>query len=543
MADPVWIAASAAGLIALSLKSCRLSVNFCDNWRGFGDDVDNVRLKAPGLLSTLTLIQSLLINNTTVHRAITADIMAKVGDNEKLIEKAARNWVKGSISFQYLWVGQMVSSAPYWKSTDILRGQIGPPSFRARPTTTYPPAAEALLDLGAPVSLQDLKEWKSQPMKHLIIGKFVSRQRRLLELAKSTLSGRVQDGLGLLHPGASENLPDSDAQAVFDELKVVSPCIDLALKPRDFCPGFHNTFLSVDQMEYLYQVGFRDINALDEDGYPAVLAMMCSDRLLTTMIVEHTISRLLWLISKGLALFNGDAHDENENGGIITITIFGFQPSLLHIAALTIMVTLAQYDVPHPLRQADLDIIPAILASLPDDHRDFLKDLFSYSCWDMSVTVRALLLGPWGMHVVAPVLKSFVTETQSRIEYGNKLIRLLTFHDLSMTHTCCRARYGRWAEKVQIESFHGEDDATADTHDNERFLLEEFETLVEELQEQYEAVGGLVWNFIQTRWAKLVWGYLAEHERTVTWQALRAAVSRNVAEYADDDDGDDNAHE
>jgi hypothetical protein len=136
-------------------------------------------------------------------------------------------------------------------------------------------------------------------------------------------------------------------------------------------------------MEYLYQVGFRDINALDEDGYPAVLAMPCSDRLLTTMVVEHTISRLLWFISKGLALFNGDGHDENENGGIITIATIGSQPSLPHIAALTITVTLAQYDVPHSLRQADLDIIPAILASLPDDHRDFLKDLFSYSCRDM----------------------------------------------------------------------------------------------------------------------------------------------------------------
>jgi hypothetical protein len=115
-------------------------------------------------------------------------------------------------------------------------------------------------------------------------------------------------------------------------------------------------------MEYLYQVGFRDINALDEDGYPAVLAMPCSDRLLTTMVVEHTISRPLWFISGGLALLNGDGYDENENGGIITITTIGSQPSLPHIAALTIMVTLAQYDIPHSLRQADLDMIPAILA-------------------------------------------------------------------------------------------------------------------------------------------------------------------------------------
>jgi hypothetical protein len=95
MADPVSIAPSAAGLIALNLESCRLSVNFCDNWRGFGDDVDNVRLKATGLLSTLTLIQSLLSNITTVHRAITADIMAKVGDNEQIIKKVhdlVSNW-------------------------------------------------------------------------------------------------------------------------------------------------------------------------------------------------------------------------------------------------------------------------------------------------------------------------------------------------------------------------------------------------------------------------------------------------------------------
>jgi hypothetical protein len=126
MGDPVSVAASAAGLLALGLESCKLIVKYCDNWRGFDTDISNSRLKASGLLSTLTLIEQLLSQNAAVLPPIAAGITAKVVENDQ-------------------WINEVHDTVTKWQNTTQNPG-LGGKVRAAGKKIAYPFRREALLD-------------------------------------------------------------------------------------------------------------------------------------------------------------------------------------------------------------------------------------------------------------------------------------------------------------------------------------------------------------------------------------------------------------
>jgi hypothetical protein len=160
-------------------------------------------------------------------------------------------------------------------------------------------AVDALLDLGAPIPTRSLALFRSEAMEVLIMDMFISRRRSLLELAKSTLPRRVQNELGL----RDACLPDANAEAVFLAVKERNPSIDPSLAPADNRPVFHHS-LKIKQMDHLYNSGFRDINAPDENGSQAALKITipwegCALWNITAM--HYTISKSLWFFEKGVA--------------------------------------------------------------------------------------------------------------------------------------------------------------------------------------------------------------------------------------------------
>jgi hypothetical protein len=53
MAEPLSMAASAAGLLVIGIESCKLLVAYCDAIQSLNTDIDNLKIKSEGLLSTL----------------------------------------------------------------------------------------------------------------------------------------------------------------------------------------------------------------------------------------------------------------------------------------------------------------------------------------------------------------------------------------------------------------------------------------------------------------------------------------------------------
>ncbi|KAL5003015.1 hypothetical protein BDV10DRAFT_180710 [Aspergillus recurvatus] len=87
MADPLSVAASAAGLISLGIESCKLIVSYCNDIRGFDGQIDAVALKAGGLLFTLQSLDTLLDETDGVHPKVAADMREKVIQNRQWIMK------------------------------------------------------------------------------------------------------------------------------------------------------------------------------------------------------------------------------------------------------------------------------------------------------------------------------------------------------------------------------------------------------------------------------------------------------------------------
>ncbi|KAL2846499.1 hypothetical protein BJX68DRAFT_268589 [Aspergillus pseudodeflectus] len=384
-------------------------------------------------------------------------------------------------------------------------------------------AVEALLDLGAPIPAYSFALCGSEAMEVLIMDIFISRRRSLLELAKNTLPRRVQNELGL----RDTCLPDANAEAVFLAVKERHPSIDPSLAPADNRPVFHHG-LKIEQMDYLYNSGFRDINAPDENGSQAALKITipwegCALWNITAM--QYTISRSLWFFEKGVA------RDTEVGSG----------QTYFHIIALKIIAVL-EFDIVDFTHRA-IDIIPNILTSLPQAQRNFLlKHILTSSCWDscacacsaagctpLNVALCCLLNSDneWNKDIVPAILKAFITEMQGTTGCGDEVIRLLTFKDLSLTHTCCHMYTDEYMY-VKVKSF-DEGDAT-EIHDEERILIEEFEVLVEELQKEYETVGIPLWEFIQTHWCERVREYLVENEEVITPDLLCVALAGKVVE-------------
>jgi hypothetical protein len=384
-------------------------------------------------------------------------------------------------------------------------------------------AVETLLDLGAPIPAYSFAHFRSEAMEVLIMDIFISRRRGLLELAKTTLPRRVQNELGL----RDACLPDANAEAVFLAVKERNPSIDPSLAPADNRPVFHYG-LKIEQMDHLYNSGFRDINAPDENGSQAALEIFIPWEglaLWNITAMQYTISRSLWFFEKGVA------RDTEVGSG----------QTYFHIIALKIIAAL-EFDIVDFTHRA-IDIIPNILTSLPQAHRNFLlKHILTSSSWDscacacsaagctpLKVALCCVLNcdSEWNEGIVPAILKAFITEMQGTTGCGDEVIRLLTFEDLSLTHTCCHMyRYEYRSAKVELFD---EGDAT-EIHDEERILIEEFEALVEELQKEYETMGVPLWEFIQTHWCERVREYLVESEEVITPDLLCVALAGKVVE-------------
>ncbi|KAL3484687.1 hypothetical protein BJX62DRAFT_243690 [Aspergillus germanicus] len=547
MGDPVSVAASAAGLIALGLESCKLinaavlppiaaditaKVLENENWikevhnavtkwqsatqnLGLGGKVRAAGKKIAypfrreALLDTIKVLEGLQMN---LHTSL---LLLQLQQTSSLAKQTDRTDLVHTTRYFYpITLGwpegfrALLEFVP-----NLTRNEIG---CLVRHAVIFDAlhAAEALLKLGAPVSAYEIADCKSNAMEILIMETLISERRRLLELAESTLSRRARDELGL----RVGSLPDENARAVFLQLKARNPGINPSLEPEDWQPIYHNS-MKIDQMEYLYNAGIHDINA----PYQMVCPVLKIAWLLDWPLTEQNISRVLWLIGKG-AEFNPE--------GITA------RPSS-HTIAINITTTL-MYDAEF-CRGRGTNITPNILTSLPHTHRNFLRNLFSLSCRDscfcacssagctpLTVAISDLLYlhHLWEVSPDAGVLKIIVTEIQETAGCGNKMIRLLSFQDLALTHTCCRTDPVFGEDKIIL--FDKED--AAEIHDEERILIEEFEALVEELEKEYEAMGVPLWEFIQTHWCERVREYLVEHEEIITPKLLCDVLARRVVE-------------
>jgi hypothetical protein len=138
----------------------------------------------------------------------------------------------------------------------------------------------------------------------------------------------------------------------------------------------------------------------------------------------------------------------------------------------------------------------------------------------------------------ARAFQSLITEIQGGPGSSQEVIRLLTFTDLELTHTCCRVRIS-WHESgvpdfttsscvFLFEAF--DNDETIEIHDEERILLVKFENLVEQLNADYTASGLSLWEFLETHCSQGVMDYLSQNGEAIHIDSLCSLLGEQIVE-------------
>ncbi|OQE07868.1 hypothetical protein PENVUL_c012G03839 [Penicillium vulpinum] len=90
MSDPFSAAGSAVGIISLGLQVCGEIVSYCQRWRGFDDDIQNLSQKANGLCVSLRYLEKLIEDIRTADPVIASDLEEKMKSIEHAMKRLKR---------------------------------------------------------------------------------------------------------------------------------------------------------------------------------------------------------------------------------------------------------------------------------------------------------------------------------------------------------------------------------------------------------------------------------------------------------------------
>lgn len=392
--------------------------------------------------------------------------------------------------------------------------------------------AQVLVDIGAVAKSSLIPGSMSEQMEDILIQDLISKGGVLLMHAKA-LPPHVQVKLEL----QNGQLPDRKAQCIVLELESRGIPIDPWFKHYNEKPVFCEKDLQPDQMERLFQAGFRDVDGPDSHGYTPL--MQPRHHYSSFDNLRITIERTRWLIDKGASL---DVICESNKLPARNLVILNTVAVMLRFSAGS------PYDRDPPAEDWDTKL--AEICSLFTSHRSFLEQILgsessnevqcfcsvpkssllsmalffatniAFSQWfenKTSTTVRKSL---------GTVYEAFLTKMQIGPRTADDIIRLLTFTDLELTHTCYRIEIN-WFVSA-LNPFDEED--ALEIHDEERHMIEELESLVVEFQSEYETLGIPLWEYIQRHWCDRMSDYLEKHGESITDASMCSILRPSVLE-------------
>jgi hypothetical protein len=86
MPDPLSLPAGVAGIISLGLQVTQGIVSFCSAWKGYGEDMEDLRNKATGLANTLTHL-NLVLRQKSVDTAFRTQVVDLLHSSKITMEK------------------------------------------------------------------------------------------------------------------------------------------------------------------------------------------------------------------------------------------------------------------------------------------------------------------------------------------------------------------------------------------------------------------------------------------------------------------------
>lgn len=386
-------------------------------------------------------------------------------------------------------------------------------------------AAQALVDIGAVADSHLIAMSKSKPMEDILIQDLVSKGEHLLMLAKS-LPPHVQLKLEL----QNGHLPDRKAQCIVLELESRGIPIDPWFRYYNTHPVFCEFELRPGQMERLYQAGFLDVDAPDSHGYTPL--MQTNTLAFSLYSIQNALERIRWRVNKGASL---DAVCQSNGMSARSLVI-------LDIVTARMRLLTGYYGDPPAdnwdTRLAELlknFLFQQLLGSKSTNEAQCFCSVPNSSLsmalfFATNILLSSLFIAntnATSRRSLSTIYEAFLTKLQIEPRTSYDVIRLLTFTDLGLTHTCWHIGGDYWSE-LTLDPF-DEKDAT-EIHDEERYMIEELENLVEELQREYDTLGIPLWEYTQTHWCNRMCDYLEEHGESVTDDSMCSILRPRVLE-------------
>ncbi|KAL2062675.1 hypothetical protein VTL71DRAFT_5747 [Oculimacula yallundae] len=400
------------------------------------------------------------------------------------------------------------------------------------------PSISLLLDHDSPMGsgwnqnrcLQAVSRWKDFALQQTFVSHLVNRRKRLLQLALDGLPNFKSETLNL----RSDRILDAQAASVFTELLEYRIEIASALAPsfRPFqTTVYHTPYMSLRIAKRLWEAGFRDVDAFDDNGITPFWAHIL--KLLSDPSFYELLDILQWLKDRGV-----DVYNKNQQGGGMAIHALGAGTGR------------DEPPEPHTVLQAGL--------FLADDVQDECRCACSVNgCRVVTSAIKGSTWGPWryerpsdGERVAAirwrcyaRVLQCIKVHVVENPWMPFEIIRVLTFEWLELTHTCHKDPHDYY-EDCRAPLSHEEID---EIHHEERYLLQKHEELIAEFEAMYIELGLPLETFLENHWRPRMLEVLEEKEgfdleeerRKMRELGITVEEEDRVKELSDDEKDDD----
>ncbi|MCJ1370710.1 hypothetical protein MMC20_001923 [Loxospora ochrophaea] len=411
----------------------------------------------------------------------------------------------------------------------------------------------------------DSKRTHDHEMLIDVIIEFLSMERRRLrELASFALPASIVKALAL----SEEKLLDAQVPCCLATLRESEIFVPLAClqSPYLFNEGYvpvfvyHIYYLTAGVAQKLWEAGFRDVEAVDDNGNTPLLAKSSGYFYTTDRGYRELIS---WFISKGAdvhctqrKIYRCRHADKFE----IYQTKSKSSTTALHYIACSVSGFIHHsFDVKinkKAVRSAIQDIFQSPLRDIfIDKVQDTCMCACSRGCSPIIMFLKGIDMDsiqsirlPWkvGLRIslncciqICAILAEYL-EPQAQAYCGlisSQSLRFLTFKKLSLRHTCCRwQRY--WAEAANSNViFELDEDEIHEIQDEDRELIDKLEELLEEFQVKYEELGVSMKEFLHGYWQTRMDEVLSEQEVLNEDELRRIGVVVHPAESDSDVEG------
>ncbi|KAF2490880.1 hypothetical protein BU16DRAFT_585229 [Lophium mytilinum] len=352
-----------------------------------------------------------------------------------------------------------------------------------------------LCALGTVPALSFAFEAASLDIKRLLANSIAQRRYGLKQLGLAALPIQSHQALGLLNSGAL----DGKLEGLLGALRTQNIHIpSLFENPGYFgrCSIYHMRELSIESAETLYNAGFIDIDALDEDGLPPV----CFHSMQRSYLVYSSdFSLLNWFLLKGANL-NASLRMKVGNN-----TTRSWKTA--HVLA----YMLGQ-NMHNPGSGWHAEWYHTVCCQLDPDCHDIIAGscietckiespdsctcgCSLQGCTSSTFIIKGLIRRSQASDGFIQILSRHCSPNQTYWSWQvQQAIRILTFNALGLRHTCCLWFSYRPYVSVQTQ------EEVDEIRDEDRHQLERFEDLVQEFQIAFNESEETLLSFFRNYW-------------------------------------------